>query len=407
MANLTRIGRSRVWQQVTGPGGSPPTDGVYRTQSRTSTDAKTGSKNPNWRNQIRRVSQAGTPYSRTLELFGFVSGQVDGSFHNSVAPVGQRTTIRAYGELFLDSGPTLPSLPNVSALDIQARVNFLKKCRSTQRAFQGGVFLGELREAVHMIIRPASALRRSISSYSAAAKKAVRRAKGPHKAKALSGTWLEASYGWRPLFNDIDAGMAALADTSHLVPDVIVGVAKDEWRTSPAWASTVISGTFLNCDASFRTRFRGMVRYLGCVAWESENRAGGWQSHWGLTLSDFAPTIWELIPYSFLVDYFSNIGAIIDASSFGAVAVRWGVRSTVAESSVELGNYSPSWHSSSVSQATQSASLGLSPLSRFSFNRGLFSTVDVGIADIRFQVPGIGNWQKWANMAALAVEKVL
>jgi hypothetical protein len=34
----------------------------------------------------------------------------------------------------------------------------------------------------------------------------------------------------------------------------------------------------------------------------------------GFNLKEFVPTAWELIPYSFLVDYFSNIGEILEAS---------------------------------------------------------------------------------------------
>lgn len=405
---LTRTGRSTSYKKVTGPGGGTETKSVYRTANHASVISKSGTKNPGWKQAIRLVRQAATPYAVDATNNGFLSGKIAGSFHLTGTPIGQRIQNVLSGELFLDNGPGVPNIPDMSYLDAEAKVNFIRACRSSQRAFQGGVFLGELREAIHMIVRPATALRKAVGNYSRAAKKAVRIARGAkNRAKALSGTWLEYSYGWRPLLSDVDAGMAALADVHHIVPDVIVGYSKDEWTSSRNTYQTSASGIFISGIASIATRSRGRIRYLGCVAWESMNLARDWQSHWGLTLDNFAPTVWELIPYSFLVDYFSNVGAVIDASSFGAVQLRWGVKSEATEAHLYLCDFAPVWTSSSAEDTEESMSLGLSTFSRFHFNRGLVNSVSVGLNDLHFQVPGVGDWRRWSNIAALAVEKIL
>lgn len=381
-------------------------DDDYRVQSHLSTDTKLGSKRPNWRNAVAKVKQAGTPYSRQMSLHGFITGTITGTYYPG-GPVDRRQVETMSGQLFLDSGPGVPASPSMSHLDVQARLNFIKKAQSSQRAFQGGVFLGELREAVQMVTRPATALRRAISQYSADAKKAVRRGNGRNTAKLLSGTLLEAQLGWAPLVRDIDNGMAALADTNHIVPDVISGTGRDEWTGSHTTYGTVGTGLRITGFVRVRPRYKGRVRYLGCVGWESQNRAQNWQSHWGLTWRDFVPTVWELIPYSFLVDYFSNIGNVLDASCFGAVQLRWGVKSTVVETQLELGQFGQGWTSAVGSPFFGSASLSLSPHVHFDFTRGLVNSVSVGLSDIRFKIPGIGDWRKWANIAALAVEKSL
>lgn len=408
MVNSVRKGYSHRLASRHGPGtpNGVVVDSIYATASKTSTDAKVGTRVPNWRQKIARVTQAGSAYSRSATTLGFVTGSITGSYAENTQNT-RRTDDMLYGELFLTAGPIEPTLPSFPSLDVNARVNFLSKCRSVHRAFQGGVFLGELREAIHMIARPGAALRRGVSAYLAEAKKVVRRNHYTDRGRLLTKTWLEYNYGWRPLIRDIDAGMAALADTRHIVPDIVVGYSKDEIFSEPYVRLSTAPGSFIQAAASFHERWRGSVRYLGCVAWESENRASQWQEHWGLTARDFIPTVWELIPYSFIVDYFSNLGAILDASSFGTVSLRWGIKSEMLNSSVRMGRITPGFNSSSALEPKWvTASLSLGQLSKWSFQRSLVSSVSVGLNDLQFKIPGVGDWRKWANLSALAIEKM-
>lgn len=409
MVDSKRFCASR--QKITRMGPSTPNgtvvDRIYRTATAVSTDSRVGSKNPRWRDNIRRVIQAGSAYSRSALTRGVVTGTITGSFHEDAQKTRVCTEVLS-GVLFLDNGPPTPVTPSFPSLDVRARIDFLQKCRSARRRFQGGVFLGELREAINMIARPGAALRRGIGAYLADAKNVVRRYHYTDRGRILTKTWLEYSYGWRPLFRDIDSGMRALAATDHIVPDIIVGVASDEGGSNPVSRSTLASGGNTIGTALFREKTRGSVRYLGCVAWESTNRAQEWESpKWGLTLSDFVPTVWELIPYSFIVDYFSNVGQVIDASSFGVVSLRWGVRSQLLNSSIQMGRQSSSFYglSPSAKPIYSTVNLSLSQLSSWSFSRTLITSVSVGLNDLRFRVPGVSDWRKWANLAALAIDK--
>jgi hypothetical protein len=51
----------------------------------------------------------------------------------------------------------------------------------------------------------------------------------------------------------------------------------------------------------------------------------------GLLPKNFLPTAWELIPYSFLVDYFTNISTIIDAWSFINGNLAWAYKTERSE----------------------------------------------------------------------------
>jgi hypothetical protein len=43
----------------------------------------------------------------------------------------------------------------------------------------------------------------------------------------------------------------------------------------------------------------------------------------GFTLKDFVPTVWELIPLSYVADWFFNIGAVLDAWAFNQSQISW------------------------------------------------------------------------------------
>jgi hypothetical protein len=407
--NSTTICRSRRVVRRYGPGtpNGESINDVYRTSTRKSTDVRSGQRNPGWRDRIRRVTQAGSAYSRSATTLGFVTGRISGSlFENAAKTIRREETL--FGQLFLDSGPVTPTPFNFGYLDADAKVKFLQKARSTQRLFQGGVFLGELRETLNMIARPGAALRRGIGAYLAEAKKVARRSHFTDRGRILTKTWLEYSYGWRPLFAEIDAGMEALATVNHIVPDIIAGVAADEVRGEPYARTTLASGVQVVGKARFRAEHRGSVRYLGCVAWESENRAKDWESpKWGLTLSDFIPTVWNLIPYSFIVDYFSNVGSVLDASSFGRVNLRWGVKSVRSNSSVKMSQAEASLQlNAGNTPISATAICTLGQLSVWSFNRSLIDHVTVGLNDLHFKVPGVGDWRKWANLSALAIDRL-
>lgn len=392
-------GRTRSWT------GTWFSGGFTGPVSNSSTDIKIGDSVPHWKDKIRRVTSATGTYSRVKVVQGLVRGV--GSFSiNNPNQGNQLQTMTCSGVLLQNPKPVAPAGLPVNSVDTLARMAFMKKVRKSQRSFQGGVFLGELREAIHMVVRPASGLRNAIDDYV----KAQRSAFGHRRnlpAKALTDTWLEHSFGWRPFLSDVDSGMKALAKVPRIIGDPISGVAKDAFKSAPFTQGEVIDNGRI--DHTWVDESSVFVKYKGLVAYENENSAPDWQSNWGITLSDFLPTVWELIPYSFLVDYFTNIGDIIDGASMGSVQLRWGFCSTLRKSSrrnvsYSWGNqgYPASWHFS-----PNNLTLQVPELSQFSFVRQNISSVSVGITDFQMKIPGIGDWRKWANIGALATSRRL
>lgn len=181
--------------------------------------------------------------------------------------------------------------------------------------FDMGVFLGEGREALDLITNSATRIAKSLRALrrgdlvSAATALGIR----PEVAGAKHGTrkvlrdhsrhyserWLELQYGWLPLVGDAYGGAQALAQQLN----------------NPA-------------VQTYRVRRR---KPLGCTVSSSNIRDGG---NWGFRgetraqliakltevniaqlngLLDPTQVLWELTPYSFVVDWFIPIGSYLEA----------------------------------------------------------------------------------------------
>jgi hypothetical protein len=130
----------------------------------------------------------------------------------------------------------------------------------------------------------------------------------------------------------------------------------------------------------------------------------------GVSLTNFAPTAWELIPYSFLVDYFSNIGNVIDTASLGTVYLSWGVRTErqffeYTSSAFDL--YYPLNTDSHERFIHKSVNASGGRSYQQNFFRSPVGSVEVGILDLTFKIPGIDESRKWLNIGALAAKRRL
>jgi hypothetical protein len=300
-----------------------------------------------------------------------------------------------------------------STYDNIALGSISKKLLKAQRVLSGGTALGELREAIHMIRHPLKGLRTGWHDYLALLKRRgrqlehvgrghkYRRGDGYSRLlqRVVSETWLEASFGWKPLVADLDNGLEAIADI--------------QYRSYPPRRidSALIPFSFLNGKqtlGAFSTSrdgvltfeqalsWRGFVKYKVCTTMRTDGEPGA-LDRLGLTLNNFVPTVWELLPFSFLVDYVFNVGEILDAVSMGNIAPNWGVYTRKYECNVlNIFKYSltkdPLWVYDPVTS--------INPLVKIRYEY-----TDRRIANGPY-VPGLRftadlSWKKYANLAAL------
>lgn len=145
------------------------------------------------------------------------------------------------------------------------------------------------------------------------ARKARLISRGYTAARALAQAWLEYRYGWRPTMMDI-AGIAKAA--GHKKPTVgqllVQRGGKHLDRTINGSATTPFPG-LTSLDLEYRWQFDANVNAGVCYRYRDLSEIEWRRRCLGLTLDQVPSHLWEVTPYSFVVDYFIKVGAWLQA----------------------------------------------------------------------------------------------
>lgn len=291
------------------------------------TETRQGIQNPRWRSQVLNHEEAGTAYVRNGHV-NFTPGRISFRlFHPNF--YGYSPLRNSYTESLSRTWLELPS----SAINPLASVyntalgNFLTNINDALSPFKGMTFVGELRETLRMLRRPASSLRDGFSAYfKRARREAGHRARRPKIRKILGDLWLEYSYGWIPLIGDIEGAAKAYKDFAEREELIFVsGQASDQ--SSSHETTDLFSPNYLYMIQDAKEHQKDRVKFKGMVVHQfngiQEDSASRLIELSGFRLGEFIPTIWELMPYSFIVDYFTNIGDILNAISALNAKLAW------------------------------------------------------------------------------------
>jgi hypothetical protein len=121
------------------------------------------------------------------------------------------------------------------------------------------------------------------------------------KAKSASSKWLEFHFGWSPLIGDIYDGMTVLTSAWKDLP--VKTSAKTRYNGSYPPPGDYSMGVTQILD--YRVRNSSEVRITNPNLYQL--------SQWGLT--NPLEVAWELVPFSFVVDWFTNVGSLIGSMS--------------------------------------------------------------------------------------------
>lgn len=370
----------------------------------TITRSRSGSSLPNWKRIISSGGNATTGFSATRSSYQSAPAQLTWKGDlKGPPPAGWKVCEWIYYSHGIGPITSVQNPHNILEVATRtAQVSFYKKLDSVMTTFQGGTALAELTETLQMIKNPAKALREGVSDYLNAVKK-LRPRTEKSKRKLLGGTWLEYSFGWVPLLSDLDDAAKAYSRIKDGVRServVVSGFGSAESFSTDSWEL----GSWYKASGKSRTISSATCRYKGAVSSTiSPSRSIDMMSTVGLHPRNFVPTLWEVIPWSFLIDYFTNVGDVLTAWTLGNTRLTYGVqtvrRRTFSESH-ETTYKGPSlypnrevewlhWHPGYTSALA--SSVVRSPITY------------VPVPDFSFEIPKPGI--KWLNMAALVASR--
>lgn len=397
------------WDGYRADTGSYSSSGLILKNLRT----RTGESNPHYREQIRAQQNATTPMTGIHDSINLTRGEAV-CVHKNINSSTDAGYYRSWAKGDLISAQLADWSLGITEGEANNRalIAFLKHVRQAQVQFSAPTFLGELRETIKMIRSPAKGLRDLADSWLKKQPRDIFRdrhtKKGSQRYHAwkqnLSSTWLEQAFGWQPLVNDINSAFrtySGLRDRKEQVPVSGFGIDKKPFpsRTFSNQQQALPGNiTYLWNSVASEECF---IKYHGMVTREVDGSLVNKLEPFGFTFDEWIPTAWELLPWSFLIDYFSNIGDVITCGVANRASLAWVNRSrSFIQRQQRQGGFSLELTRAKFAPGKFISGFG-TPVTMLSQRRTVRRDrgVSVGSPTLSFEIPGIPA--QWANMTAL------
>lgn len=366
-----------------------------------------GANIPDWKAKKARGESVTTSLSGTETAADIAAPERATLSYKRKVPLGldpaydfqQVTIYGAISRVATIASPTDPDSSLFETANSAALAIFVKRVMKAQQACQSLVSLGELGETLRMIRHPLQALYNGCFSYLGTLRnrtKGVRHIR--QKRQIIADTWLESVFGWQPLINDIEQTADAISRLNTYSP------ARKRVNSKAGRAKKVHFDEGFTGNPLYRLRRKATqessvnVRYSGSV--KVAEAPTFTTDVLGLSLRDLVPTIWELIPYSFLVDYFTNVGDMLQAQGIRRTDLLWVERGyelkckNVHHPAEVLPILdSSTWDFLSASPSVRGSTISKRTISREAYNGGF-------VPSLYFEIPGVLS-KKWLNIGAL------
>lgn len=412
---VTLYGRQHIHQRGINFDGSVSYDtSSDRVTENFAQDTFNGTRNPRWRDEVRNGNNASTPASgvqhriiqyEPYNYSVYYTGKIFVTPTSDHSESGYGYPPYGYPTAWTGVSPSVQTDTNNRAIR-----KFLEEAEKARSSIEFGQDLGEFQETIHGLRHPLDSMRRLVTTTLKSFKKKGLR-KGLTKNavnKAVADTYLEFTFGWNPLAADIVDACNGLRDKSRPKVKVISASASGYDSVGDLESTGAIN---FNTGArgytrSFRRAFRGTYirRIKGGIKTGAVNGSIPIAQMLQLDLEHFAPTVWDLLPYSFIADYFINVGEVINALSFRFGNISWGNDTTLYISDVhymDIGRTSSS-NPSGYTLVSESWSGGNAHLQTRTFSRAPLSSNSL-IPGWQVKLPLSGK--PWENLSFLALAR--
>lgn len=379
---------------------------------------------PDWKEKLRNGSDATTPYQS--DRYRFEVAQ-QGAFDLEARIVGnpgagkQRQTWK--GWVFPPSESLAHLLPDQASAEADALRIAYKKVNAELNHLAGASSLAEFGDVLHQFGHPFQSIidltNRRLNKLQLAARglsgsTVFRKVKW---SEIVASTWLEYAFGLAPLISDTKKAAEALArwqfeNTEDFHPrSKVIARGQSQKATSVSQAGNP-NNTWAVGMNNTKTVTDTRVQYvIGLSA--SVTAAYGSNERLiellGFRPMDFIPAVWEVVPWSWLVDYFTNVGDILNAAATSTAGITW-ISKTVTQVTTRESVMPLDWKRTQQVAASagwdslqpiSGTHLGTSKTVRTTVNRTVGEKL--GVPPLVFSLPT--KYGELANMAAVLISK--
>jgi hypothetical protein len=259
-----------------------------------------GEVNRDYKQQIAKRIDATTPYSRA----GISSAVVPFMRFRTQDKVSKQYTYNCSART--SSGLYLPAMPvNVGLKDLALK-RVKSKLASSQQEFKALIPIGEVKELRGLVRSTAESSFKLLLEV-----QALLKGKGSVKSvvSAIGDSWLNYSFAIAPTVSDVKQLAATLSDFALRKDHGIVQHAgsRTDWRTTTTITPSLPTGAL--CEVKIEGRHLLTYRYTCGMDFKvSSGNNYSLLDALGFRKEDIASAIYELTPYSWLLDYFTTTG---------------------------------------------------------------------------------------------------
>lgn len=283
-------------------------------------DGESGSISDNPHKGFKRLINRGELVFGDVDIYQTVREHTDADLH--FGPYGKPDPLgwgirHVWGDLAWWVEDRVTDRANIESDLAHAKTIALIECykKARESTLLTGEMLSDFGRTVSMVRRPFKASLSLLDQMIRYKNKRLGKT-AASAAKATSDAWLEYRYGWKPLILDGEAAIKeASTFTGNLRQRRLVARSSVPFQRTISDTQRVEGGLPQVTAAEVIGTYRHTGSASAGVVYEVKNRttAEGLLAALGMRPSDMPATLWEVIPFSFVVDWFTNCGSWIRA----------------------------------------------------------------------------------------------